>query len=142
MRDNRSSSDYAILWLIPAVLLLLIGILMASCRSIEYVPVEKVRYEYVTRDSIRMDSIHVRDSVYIREKGDTVFKDKYKYIYEYKYINKTDTVIRTDSIPVPYPVEKQLSRWEKMKLDFGGMAAGFLAVSLGLAILWIVIKRR
>jgi hypothetical protein len=55
-------------------------------------------------------------------KGDTVYLYKYKYLYKYQYINKTDTLIKTDSIPIPYPIEKQLSKWQKFKLDFGGAA--------------------
>lgn len=139
MRDKK---DYTTPWLVPMVILMFIGMLAGGCRSIQYVPVETVKYEYITRDSIRMDSIHVRDSVYIREKGDTVFKDKFRDIYHYKYITKTDTVIRTDSIPVPYPVEKQLSRWEKMKLDFGGMATGILALLLGITVFYIFVKNK
>ena len=29
---------------------------------------------------------------------------------------------RTDSIRVPYPVEKELTRWERFRLDVGGYA--------------------
>ena len=49
-------------------------------------------------------------------------KDKYKYLYKYQYVNKTDTLIKTDSIQVPYPVEKQLAKWQQFKLDLGGIA--------------------
>lgn len=45
------------------VLFLASGIWFTSCRSINYVPVETVRTEYRTRDSIRFDSIYQRDSV-------------------------------------------------------------------------------
>jgi hypothetical protein len=55
-------------------------------------------------------------------KGDTVYEYKYKYLYKYQYINRTDTLMKTDSIQIPYPVEKQLSKWQRFKLDFGGTA--------------------
>ena len=55
-------------------------------------------------------------------KGDTVYQYKYKYLYKYQYVNKTDTLIKTDSIQVPYPVEKQLAKWQQFKLDLGGIA--------------------
>ncbi len=50
--------------------------------------------------------------------------------------------VKADSIPVPYPVERKLSRWEKAQMDFGGMAIGGVAVALCAAVAWIVKKRR
>lgn len=93
----------------------------AACRT-QYIPIETVRTEYKVRDSILRDSIYQRDSVYMAIKGDTIYMFKYKYLYKYKYINRTDTLIQTDSIQCPYPVEKQLSRWQQFKMDFGGSA--------------------
>ena len=34
----------------------------------------------------------------------------------------TDTVIRRDSIRVPYPVERSLTRWERWRMKLGGYA--------------------
>lgn len=47
---------------------------MLGCKSVKYIPVEttKTRTEYV--DRFKTDSIHVRDSVFVLVKGDTVFK--------------------------------------------------------------------
>ena len=101
--------------------LITLGGWLSSCRT-QDIPVETIKTEYRTRDSIRYDSIYHRDSVYMTVKGDTVYLYKYKYLYKYQYINKTDTLIKTDSIPIPYPIEKQLSKWQKFKLDFGGAA--------------------
>jgi hypothetical protein len=87
-----------------------------------------VRTEYKTRDSIRFDSIYQHDSVFLIVKGDTVYKEKYKYLYRYLTINKVDTVLRTDSIDVPYPVEKRLTRWQSIKMELGGWALGVIIV--------------
>ena len=111
---------------------------LMSCRSIQYVPVESIRTEYKTRDSIRHDSIYQRDSVYMRVKGDTVYQYKYKYLYKYQFINKTDTVIKTDSIQVPYPVEKRLTKWQSMKLELGGWAFGIIVVFMLFIVSWLV----
>lgn len=108
--------------LIYIIIVLALAMCFTSCRSIKYVPVETVRTEYKTRDSIRYDSIYQRDSVYLNVKGDTVYKYKYKYLYKYQYLNRVDTVIKVDSVQVPYPVEKQLSRWESLKMELGGWA--------------------
>ena len=98
-----------------------LGGCFCSCRT-QYIPIESVKTEYNVRDSIRYDSIYQHDSVYLTVKGDTVYQYKYKYLYKYQYVNKTDTLIKTDSIQVPYPVEKQLAKWQQFKLDFGGAA--------------------
>lgn len=117
------------------------GMWFSSCRSIKYVPVETVRTEYKTRDSIRFDSIYQRDSVFLYHRGDTVYQYKYKYLYRYLTINKTDTLIKMASIHVPYPVEKQLTRWQSMKLELGGWVFGGLIFVL-IIIAWFVFFKR
>lgn len=110
--------------------ILILASVCASCRSIKYVPVETVRTEYKVRDSIRFDSIYQKDSVYYMIKGDSVYMYKYKYLYRYLTVNKTDTIVKTDSVQVPYPVEKKLSKWQSLKLELGGWAFGALIVLL------------
>ena len=110
------------------IILLTIAICLTSCRSIKSVPVETVKTEYKTRDSIRFDSIYEHDSIFLFVKGDTVYKEKYRYKYRYLTINKTDTVMLTDSVQIPYPVEKQLTRWQQMKIELGGWAVGVIVI--------------
>jgi len=105
------------------------------------VPTEAIKTEYRVRDSIRHDSVYQRDSVYIIDRGDTVYKYKDRYLYKYLYLNRTDTVIKTDSIQVPYPVEKQLTRWQKIKIELGGWSFGII-ISFALVIVgWLILKR-
>lgn len=111
--------------LLYIIILLTLAICFTSCRT-KYIPVETIRMEYKTRDSTRYDSIYQRDSVYMLVNGDTVYLYKYKYLYRYLTINKADTVIKTDSIQVPYPVEKQLTRWQALKMELGGWAFGII----------------
>ena len=87
---------------------LLIAILIfigVSCTTTKYVdrlvPVETVRTEYVNQ--LYNDSIFVHDSIDRFISGDTVYQYKYKYIY--KYFNRTDTVVKTDSIEVPVEIK-------------------------------------
>lgn len=110
------------------IILLMLVICLTSCRIIKYVPVETVKTEYKTRDSIRFDSIYEHDSIFLVVKGDTVYKEKYRYKYRYLTINKTDTVMLTDSVQIPYPVEKQLTRWQQMKIELGGWAVGVIVI--------------
>lgn len=110
------------------IILLMLAICLTSCRSIKYVPVETVKTEYKTRDSIRFDSIYEHDSIFLFVNGDTVYMEKYRYKYRYLTINKTDTVMLTDSVQIPYPVEKQLTRWQQMKIELGGWAVGVIVI--------------
>lgn len=48
------------------------------------------------------------------------------------------SVARTDTVPVPYPVEKELTLWERTKVSLGGWA--LLAV-IGYAVLRIRLRR-
>lgn len=127
--------------LIYITMFLMSGIWFASCRT-QYVPIETVRTEYKTRDSIRVDSIYQQDSVYVLVKGDTIYQYRYKYLYKYQYLNRTDTVIKIDSIQVPYPVEKQLSRWQSIKMELGGWAFGVIVVIALIIVGWLVYRWR
>lgn len=87
---------------------LLIAILVficISCTTTRYVdrpvPVETIRTEYVNQ--LYRDSVFVHDSIDRYVQGDTVYQYKYKYIY--KYLNRTDTVVKTDSIEVPVEIK-------------------------------------
>lgn len=127
--------------LIYITMFLMSGIWFTSCR-IQYVPVETVRTEYKTRDSIRIDSMYQQDSVYVLVKGDTVYQYKYKYLYKYQYLNRTDTVIKIDSVQVPYPVEKQLNRWQSIKMELGGWAFGAVILFVSFFVGWIVFRMK
>ncbi len=122
-------------------MLLTLATCFVSCRT-QYVPVETVRTEYKTRDSIRFDSIYQRDSIYMLVKGDTIYQYKYKYLYRYLTTNRTDTILKTDSIPIPYPVEKQLSRWQTIKMELGGWAFGIIILFTLIIIGQIIFKSK
>jgi len=112
-----------------------------SCRT-QYIPVESVRIEYKTRDSTRYDSIYQRDSIYTLIKGDTVYQYRYKYLYRYLTTDRTDTILKNDSIRVPYPVEKELNRWEKVKMELGGWAFGIIILFTLIIIGQIIFKSK
>lgn len=54
----------------------------------------------------------------------------------------TDTFIKTDSIRVPYPVEKKLSRWEVFCIDYGKIMLGVTIASLIGIVLVIWLRKR
>ena len=122
-------------------ILLLFFVLMslAGCKTVKFVPVPEYHTLYKTKvDTVqRWDSIYFRDSVYVAAKGDTVYLTKTHWRERFRniYHVKADTVMQRDSIPVPYPVEKPLTKWQRWKMDLGGWAMGVLAV---LVILFVV----
>ena len=93
-----------------------------SCRAVRYVPVETVKTEKEYIDRWKRDSIHVLDSVFVLVKGDTVFRDRYKTVCKDRILHDTTFIERVDSVQVPYPVEKRLTRWQSFKMEVGGFA--------------------
>ena len=115
---------------------------MCSC-STQYVPVESVRYDSVFFEKIRKDSIFVQDSVFIRQKGDTVFKDKFHVVYKYVLQRDTMLTVRRDSIPIPVPVEKKRTWWEQTKIDVGGYAVTIIVIYVLCRLMrWIIMRTR
>ena len=110
-------------------------LLLVSCKTIQYVPVETVRTEY--KDHYIHDSIYVEknDSSVTIVKNDTVTVEHWKIRYRDRFTEVVDTFIKTDSIPVPYPVPAQLTQWQKFYCDYGKIMLGVtLACIIGLII--------
>lgn len=129
MDDTRNLRHHLYIFIVLFVFWAILSIL-SSC-SPRVITVEKVRTEYVSqRDTFIMrDSIHVLDSVFVKEKGDTFWVERYKVLYRDRWREKVvcDTVIRQDSIPYIVEIEKPLSWWSRKKIEFGEFALLLLA---------------
>lgn len=108
---------------------------LCGCRT-EYVPIESVRYDSVMIEKLMRDSVFVRDSVYLKEKGDTVYKYKDRLVYVYRNLTDTFTVYRDREMEVPVPVERELTWWERVKLEYMEWILGVLMV------LWLLLRLR
>lgn len=127
------------------VLLLLAAIILACCKTterVEYVPVETVKTEYKDRIVETYDSVHITDSVYVAVKGDTTLVYKYRDRWKLKLVHDTAYVNRTDSIRIPYPVEKKLSKWEQFKVDYCGYLMMVILAAFGYIIFRIIRRAR
>jgi len=97
---------------------------MYSCKSVEYIPVETTKIEY--RDNLIRDSIIRYDSVHVKDRGDTLILERYKYLYKNRMVK--DSIFINDTIRVPYPVEvvKQikapLTSWQNFQIWCGRIA--------------------
>ena len=121
-------------------IILLTLAICSGCRTIEYYPLETVRIDTVYIQSAKVDSVMVRDSVHIIEKGDTVTEFRLKYIYKYRDRVDTLYISKTDTMSVPYPVEKELTKWQQTKVNYGGWAMGVILVFILIVVGCMVYK--
>lgn len=118
---------------------------------------ESQRLKETSSDSI-ID--RTKETVVLKENGDTARHDKERIVYvashrekefEYKVQQQDSTIkalrlqlesVKSDSIPVPYPVERELTKWEQTKMDFGGFAIGAIIAVVCIAVIWLIKKFR
>lgn len=86
-----------------------------SCGRVKYIPVETVKTEKEHVDRFKTDSVHVRDSVFVLVKGDTVFKDRWRTVYRDRYSRDTAYISKVDTIREPFPVEVIKDRYRVPK---------------------------
>ena len=138
-------------------LFILVIIALTSCRTVKYidrtvvdsteieVPITNTKIEY--RDQFIYDSIYVHDSIFTLIKGDTVYISKNKETN--RLVNKTDTIIKTDTIQVPVEITKTVTKtetqvkkvnklywWQKSLMYFG-----LIVLISGIVFLIIKIKK-
>lgn len=107
-----------------AVLLMLVG-----CKT-KYVSVPEYHTEYIVKTDTfaKVDSVYLKDSVFVYHNGDTVIINKVAYRDRYHNIYKVrvDTIFKRDSISVPYPTERTLTKNEQRLMTLGRMFIAFL----------------
>ena len=130
-------------WHIPLGMLfavVVLALLMCSCKSIEYVPVVEKHtvHDSIYFTQIQRDSIWQHDSIFIKDRGDTVWVERWHTKYVEKQVHDTTYIAKVDSIPVPYEVtkyvEKKLSTPVSILMTIGMMAvlAAFIALAVWL----------
>lgn len=117
-------------------------LVLAGCRTVQYIPVETVRTDSTAAAKTETDRVFVRDSVTLIVNGDTVYRDRTRTVYRDRWRTDTLIVASRDSIRVPYPVERELSRWEQVKMDLGGIAIGIVLCAVIALIIAIWIRKR
>ena len=111
------------------LLLFLTTIISCTTTKIVEVPVETIKIEYI--EQVKYDSIYSKDSIYIIQKGDTIYNNKIQYLYKYKYLR--DTINITDTIPKIVTVKdtqyvNQLYTWQKL----------LIVIGIGFILYWII----
>ena len=126
---------------IARILPFLFCLLLPGCRTIKYVPVESIRLDTMYVSKIYRDSIKEKDSILIVLKGDTIFRDRYKIIDRWSVRTDTFWRVRIDTAQVPYPIEAQLTGWQKFKISAGEVLIG-IVIALLAAFLFYLAKMR
>ena len=96
----------------------------------------------VVRDSLivrtRVDSVYLyeKDSIFIKQKGDTVFFERWSIRYKDKLIEKKDTTYINKVEIKEVAVPAQLNRWQKWQIRSFWWLLGFFAI----VVVWQIIK--
>lgn len=153
------------LYIIQSILLTLT---IWSCRSVKYVPIESntdsIVVEKLVEVQLPPDSATIRALLECDENGKVVLSwldiansrnaqaqltidslgnllAKMRTQPDTVYLpSKEVTVIK--EVKVPYPVEKELTRWQQMKLELGGWAFGIIITAALIIVGWLVFKSR
>lgn len=148
------------------VVCLLAMFLFCSC-STQYIPVETIKtvYQNNTDTVIQHDSVKTEINTILREARPEdsamianlgirlknnerlliLLQNQLKESSKDTYEHAVDTFIKTDSIQVPYPVERKLSKWESFCLDYGKLMLGastLLVIAMAIIIVRWITKRR
>ena len=124
-----------IIWLLGSLMLLAA---MASATSCSPRIIENISYQRDTTyvQQVKVDSVYRRDSVFIREKGDTVIIYKERIRDRYVFRHDTLRLVKVDSVVVErvkeVKVEKPLSAWKTAKIA----AFWWLVAAVLLLLLW------
>jgi hypothetical protein len=117
------------------LLLAAVSVWLTACTTTKVVTVEKVRTDTTYITKWQRDSVWLHDSIRVREKGDSVWVDRWHTKFVEREVHDTLYQAKTDSIPVPYEVMKEvpapLSWWQRVRLWLGNaVLLALLAVAV------------
>lgn len=143
-------------------------VFICSCRTVKYVPLEtradSVVVEKLIEVQLPPDSATIRALLECDENGRVVLNwldiansknakamlaidsfgnllAKMRTQSDTVYLPSKEVIIKKE-VKVPYPVEKELTEWQQMKLELGGWAIGIIIAIFLIIIGWIVYKFR
>ena len=142
----KTALAYMVVYFIFFAIAVALCALLSGCTTTKYVPVIEHRTDTVRITQHHRDSIYLSDSIYVSDfvRDDTVYKTVDRWHTRYVERTRTDTLYqsRTDSIPVPYPVEKQvpapLSWWQQARIYLGDA----VLVAAALLLIFVMVRRK
>ena len=142
VETKRNGCVGVLLWMLIILLAGFVLIGLGACRSVRYIPVESVRHDSVVTILHHRDSIYQHDSVYIKEKADTVLIERWHTRWREVVSHDTLYMSKTDTIRVPVPVERKLTKAERTYITIGKWSVGVVAGLVLAAICFIFFRRR
>lgn len=146
MSCDKRAIQRGVAVLIFYILVLAILSFLPSCTTVKYVPVETIRTDTLNHYIHRIDSITQRDSIVekIYMRGDTVVNEveRYKLVERVKEVADTITEVKTEIKEIPVEVEKELTAWQKFKINFSEIVIGIAVLAISALIIMFVIFRR
>jgi hypothetical protein len=125
-------------------MMIILAVAVTGCKTTTYVPVVEHHTDTLRVVQHHRDSIYLHDSTFVREciQGDTVRVVTEMWHTKYRDRLKTDTIYRsrTDSVPVPYPVVKEVKKPLTM-IEKGLMGTGIAALTAILIFFFIHFKK-
>lgn len=140
--DKTRQRGCSLLVALYALVALCIAMALCGCTHTVYEPVETVRTEKDVVTRWLTDTVIQNDTRFVYIKGDTVIDWRDRWRERTKEVHDTLYIERTDSVPVPYPVERKLTKWEQTKMDFGGIAIGVIVTIVCAAVVWLIKIRK
>ena len=119
------------------VIMLGLCAMCSSCTTTQYIPVIEHHTDTLIQTKVHKDSIWLHDSIHVTEKGDTVRIEKWHTKYIEKQVHDTTYISKTDTVPQPYPVIKEVER-KRTTMDWVLMITGLIAILS--IIIWFVNK--
>ena len=142
VEQKRNGCVGVLLWMLIILLAGFVLIGLGACRSVRYIPVESVRHDSVVTILHHRDSIYRQDSVYIKEKADTLLIERWHTRWRDRVSHDTLYMSKTDTIRIPVPVERKLSKSERTYITIGKWSVGAVAGLVLAAICFIFFRRR
>lgn len=142
VEQKRNGCVGVLLWMLIILLAGFVLIGLGACRSVRYIPVESVRHDSVVTILYHRDSIYQHDSVYIKEKADTVLIERWHTRWRDRVSHDTLYMSKTDTIRVPVPVDRKLTKAERTFITIGKWSVGAVAGLVLAAICFIFFRRR
>lgn len=155
------------MWFILVFCTGMILICLGSCRSVKYVPYETIKHDsiYISKtDTVKLShTIIEKEYVEVKDSSSTTLDEQGNILKQEIWHNKTIIRQMSDSLDyymamydsllsvrqkteyVPYPVERELSTWEKRYISLGKVSLGLyigLAVALIIGLIYWIRRKK
>ncbi len=119
------------------LLLLFILCILSGCKT-RYVPVEQVKTEFIDKVAEVQVIDSVTDTRFVYVKGDTIVAWRDRIKWREREIHDTVLIQKIDTVRLPYPTERKLSRLERIKMDYGGFAIAVTILAVAFLLIYLL----